>query len=122
VEESLKIDKEDIFKKLMDRELKYGTTISEDVAIPHIVIDGEKIFHLYILRSLKGVYFDDEHQSIKTIFVLIGTLDERNFHLRALASLAQIVTDEHFVDKWCRAKHCEDLKDLMLLSKRRRSR
>ncbi|MDD3803732.1 MAG: amino acid permease [bacterium] len=115
------IQKDEIFSKLMDREKKYGTTISEDIAIPHIVIDGEKIFRLFIVRNPEGIFFDEEHSRVKSIFILVGTLDERNFHLRALASIAQIVTDSHFDDNWCKAKHCEDLKDIMLLSKRRRS-
>lgn len=119
-ERELGIERGFIFGKLMEREKDYGTTISEEIAIPHIVISGEKKFKLYIVRDREGVYFDDEHQEVKTMFVLLGTLDERNFHLRALASLAQIVTDSHFTEKWCKARRCEDLKDLMLLSKRRR--
>ncbi|MGE3062518.1 MAG: amino acid permease, partial [bacterium] len=121
-EKEIGLDRKMIYEKLMEREKDYGTTISEDIAIPHVVISGEKTFKLYIVRNREGVYFDDEHQEVKTMFVLLGTLDERNFHLRALASLAQIVTDSHFTEKWCKARCTDDLKDLMLLSKRRRSK
>ena len=46
--------------------------------------------------------------------------DERSFHLRALAAIAQIVQDPHFEERWMRAKTIEALRDNVLLGKRRR--
>ena len=54
------------------------------------------------------------------IFVLAGTRDERNFHLRALAAIAQIVQDPHFEERWMRAKGIESLRDVILLGRRLR--
>jgi hypothetical protein len=54
------------------------------------------------------------------VFVLAGTKDERNFHLRALAAIAQIGQDLHFYKKWIRAKGEEALRDTVLLGKRLR--
>jgi mannitol/fructose-specific phosphotransferase system IIA component (Ntr-type) len=54
------------------------------------------------------------------VFVLAGSADERNFHLRALAAIAQIVQDPHFEEKWMEAKGEEALRDIVLLGERRR--
>ena len=54
------------------------------------------------------------------VFVLAGTKDERPFHLRSLAAIAQIVQDPHFEDRWMVAKKKEDLRDVILLGERQR--
>ncbi|MCK4527856.1 PTS sugar transporter subunit IIA, partial [candidate division WOR-3 bacterium] len=62
----------------------------------------------------------EDAPAVNTVFVLVGTKDERNFHLRALAAIAQIVQDSHFENRWLAAKSEESLRDTVLLGKRRR--
>jgi len=50
--------------------------------------------------------------------VLIGSRDERNFHLRALASIAQIVQEKEFEDRWLQARREEGIRDVVLMGKR----
>jgi basic amino acid/polyamine antiporter, APA family len=57
---------------------------------------------------------------VGTIFMLAGTLDERNFYLRALAAIAQIFQGLHFEKRWRDARTPQALRDLVLLSRRRR--
>jgi amino acid transporter/mannitol/fructose-specific phosphotransferase system IIA component (Ntr-type) len=109
-----------ILKSLIKREKESTTAITPHVAIPHIIIDGEKKFDILLARCRKGIYFSENSKTVKSVFLLIGTKDERNFHLRALASIAQIVQDPHFEKKWLRAKDKEALRDIILLGKRRR--
>jgi mannitol/fructose-specific phosphotransferase system IIA component (Ntr-type) len=45
-------------------------------------------------------------------------MDERNFHLQALMSIAQIIQDKNFMNNWEKVKSIEDLKNLILLSER----
>ncbi|NQT32778.1 MAG: PTS sugar transporter subunit IIA, partial [Candidatus Omnitrophica bacterium] len=50
------------------------------------------------------------------------TRDERNFHLRALSAIAQIVQDPRFEKKWMKARSKEALRDIVLLGKRKRQK
>ena len=58
---------------------------------------------------------------MQIVFVITGTKDERTFHLRALASIAQIVQNPNFEKKWMQAKNTEELRDLILLGERKRN-
>ena len=51
------------------------------------------------------------------VFVLAGSLDERPFHLRALAALAGIVQDTEFETHWLAARDSASLRDILLLGK-----
>lgn len=116
----LAIAPEVIFNLLEDREHESSTVISQHLAIPHIVVDGEKVFDVILLRCSDGISFPNEPEPVKAVFVLAGTRDERNFHLRALAAIAQIVQNPRFEKKWLAAKSIEDLRDIILLGKRKR--
>lgn len=118
--EHIKEEPETLLKLLLDRERENSTVLSPDLAIPHIVIEGEHVFDILLARCQEGVVFSDSAPRVHTIFVLIGTRDERNFHLRALAAIAQIIQDPHFEEKWMAAKSEEALRDLVLLGKRKR--
>ncbi|MDP8234587.1 MAG: amino acid permease [Candidatus Saelkia tenebricola] len=120
ISERIKLPKEDILKKLIEREEESTTVISPSLAIPHIIIEGENIFDILLVRSRKGILFSETVPNIHAVFVLIGTKDERNFHLRALSAIAQIVQDYHFEKRWMAAKSKESLRDIVLLGKRRR--
>ena len=50
----------------------------------------------------------------------VGTKDERQFHLRTLPAIAQIVQDSHFEERWMAVNNEERLRDIVLLGKRRR--
>ena len=54
------------------------------------------------------------------MFVLIGSMDERNYHLRALMAIAMIVQETGFEKKWMAARNPDELRDVILLSNRRR--
>ena len=116
----LGIEKAIMMQLLHDREKDSSTVLTPGLAIPHIVVAGEGRFEIMLARCGEGVEFSESSPNIRAIFVLAGSRDERNFHLRALAGLAQIVHDPHFDEKWVKAKGREDLRDLILLGKRRR--
>jgi amino acid transporter/mannitol/fructose-specific phosphotransferase system IIA component (Ntr-type) len=116
----LGIERAIMMKLLHEREMDSSTVLTPHLAIPHIVIHGEGRFEILLARCQGGVEFSDIAPDVKAVFVLAGTRDERNFHLRALAGLAQIVQDPQFDEKWIKAKDSEALRDLILLGKRRR--
>ena len=109
-----------LFNLLLEREKETTTAITPHVAIPHIIIEGENKFDILIARCREGIKFSKDAPNVKSVFVLIGTRDERNFHLRSLTAIAQIVQDTRFEDRWMVAKNKEVLRDIVLLGKRRR--
>ena len=105
---------------LSDREHETPTALIPSVAAPHAIIDGETRFEMLIARSKAGIRFCDDAPEVKTIFVLVGTPDERNFHLHALMSIAQMAEQPAFEDQWRTAKSERDLRDILLLADRTR--
>jgi amino acid transporter/mannitol/fructose-specific phosphotransferase system IIA component (Ntr-type) len=105
---------------LRRREDESSTLLSASLAVPHVVVPGEERFDLLMARARRGVRWSDEAPEVKTIFLLAGTRDERNFHLRALAAIAQIVQEKDFERRWLAAKNEQGLRDVALLSSRKR--
>lgn len=105
---------------LLDRERDTSTAISRDLAIPHAVIPGSGEFHLLVARCRHGVAFSDQARHVNAIFVLLGSKDERNFHLQCLMAIAQTAQESDFRRRWLRARDTEDLRELLLLSGRSR--
>lgn len=118
--ERLKVETDYLYRKLLEREEESTTAINPDVAIPHIIVEGENKFEILIARSKEGIEFSEEYPDVNTVFVLMGTKDQRNFHLKTLAAIAQIVQSSEFSERWMSAKNKESLRDAVLLGKRRR--
>ena len=118
--EKLHIQPDEMLEMFHKREKESSTVLNPDLAIPHIIIEGKHIFDILLVRCKEGIYFSESTPKIHTVFVIIGTRDERTFHLQSLAAIAQIVQDPHFEDKWMTAKNEEALRDIILLGKRKR--
>lgn len=111
-----------LYKQFLDRERESTTVIKPGLAIPHIVVEGESMFEILLARCKEGVVFSELQEPVKTIFVLIGSSDERNYHLRALMNIAHIVSEEDFEKRWFAATNTEQLRDIVLLSSRKREK
>lgn len=116
----LKIEEDRIYELLLEREMQTSTQVKPGLAIPHIIVPGEKVFDLLLVRCREGAVFSDLNPPVHTAFVLAGSVDERNYHLRALMSIAHIVEHEDFEKRWLGARGVEELKDVVLLTPRRR--
>jgi basic amino acid/polyamine antiporter, APA family len=114
------MEKEHLARVLRAREEESSTLLTPSLAIPHVVVEGASRFDLLIVRAHKGIQFSEDAPEVKTVFVLVGSRDERNFHLRALAAIAQIVQDEGFEQRWLAAHNEQGLRDVILLSGRTR--
>ncbi len=116
----LKLNPSFLFDLLTQREKETSTVLNPHMAIPHIIIDGENTFEILLVRAQNGIKFSDEYPNVQTVFVLVGTRDERNFHLRALSAIAQVVQSPDFEKKWLSARSQQELRDIVLLGTRRR--
>lgn len=116
----LKIESDILAEKLKNREEKGGTVLDDTLAIPHVVIPGEKKFQLLLVRAREGVAFSEETAHVTAVAVVIGTPDERPFHLRVLAAIAQVFRDPGFEERWLAATNEQGLRDLVVLTERKR--
>ena len=111
-------------KRLMElfhaREAESSTVIQVGLAIPHVVVEGKGLFDILLVRCRDGVDFPNQAEPVHAAFVLVGSEDERNYHLRALMAIAHIVQERDFVGRWLAAPRTEHLRDIILLSERTR--
>ena len=110
-----------LLRKFIAREEESSTVLKPGLAVPHIVVDGEHLFDMVLVRSSDGISFPGQEKPVTAAFVLFGTRDERNFHLKALMAIAHIVEEQGFNERWENARNEEDLRDIILLSKRART-
>lgn len=109
-----------LFEKFLHREGEGGTVIQPGFAIPHIIVDGEHQFDVLLVRARDGITFRGAPDPVKIMFVLTGSRDERNYHLRALMAIAQIAQEKDFEQRWLAARDTEGIRNLILLSTRKR--
>ncbi|MFA5259817.1 MAG: amino acid permease [Candidatus Omnitrophota bacterium] len=115
----LKVDPQELVNKFWKREKESSTVLRKGLAIPHVVIKGKNIFQILLVRARAGVIFPNDELA-HIIFILVGSYDERNLHLKALAAIAQITQVPEFDKLWLAASGKEELKNIILLAERRR--
>ena len=117
LERELSLTEEEIRVKFEAREAQGSCVLTPFVAIPHIIVDGEGLFKILLVRSREGIEFEVD-TSVKAFFVIVGSRDMRNMHLKALAAIAHIVQHTDFEKRWTTAKNESQLKDILLLGER----
>jgi basic amino acid/polyamine antiporter, APA family len=105
---------------LIKREREASTVVHTGVAIPHIVVEGSHVFQMALVRCREGAVFSELQEPVHVMFVLVGSPDERNFHLRALMAIAHVVQTPDFMERWMGAPLAERLRDIVLLARRLR--
>lgn len=113
----LALSEEEIRAKFEKREEQGYCVLTPFVAIPHIIVEGEQLFKILLIRSREGIEFEAD-TSVKAFFVIVGSRDMRNMHLKALAAIAHIVQHPEFETRWSTAKNESQLKDILLLAER----
>ncbi len=111
---------EEIIRRYQQRQDEISTVISEFLAIPHIVVDGENILFLKIIRCKEGLEFSSEENNVKAVFLLGGTKEKRDLHLKTIASIATLVSQKDFQREWLEARNTAEIKNLLLLNNRKR--
>ncbi len=114
------LDAADLAERLKQRERETSTVLAPGLAVPHMVVPGRGVFAMALVRCKAGIRFEGADEPVRLAFVLVGSADERNFHLRALMAIAHIVEEPGFTDRWLGAPSAESLRDLVLLSGRSR--
>lgn len=115
------IDPEILAALLADREEQSSTVIMPEFALPHLTVEGYGIFTLIIVKCDPGIYFSAESPAVKIATFILTSRDKRNLYLKSLAAIVQVLQSGGFEKRWSLAKTPEQLRDLFLLSKRKRS-
>jgi len=105
-----------------ERENEITTAISGFTAIPHIVLEDIDTFHMAVFRCKDGIKFSEKHPEIKAVFLFVSSPKLNKLHLQTLASIATLIKDEKFQEKWLEAKDEDYLRDLILLRKRKKKK
>lgn len=119
-EKETNISKDELISLFKKRESESSTKINSFTAIPHIVLNNSSTFKIFIFRSKEGVFFDNENDSIHAIFLFIGCPTYSTLHLKIIASIVFLAKEDDFEKNWLEAKNSNYLRDLILLSKRKR--
>ncbi len=109
-----------LHERLAAREGQSSTIVRPGLSIPHVIIEGRDVFDLVLVRAREGIEFPNADRPVTTAFILVGSLDERNYHLRALMTIAHLVQEPDFEQRWAKARNAEELRDVVLLSSRTR--
>ncbi len=120
LEPRLDINEYVLFEKFLHREAEGGTVVQPGFAIPHIVVEGDHKFDVLLVRARDGIEFPDTAEPVRIMFVMAGSRDERNYHLRALMAIAQIAQEKDFEQRWLAARDTAAIRNLILLSARKR--
>ena len=109
-----------LFEKFLHRETEGSTVVQPGFAIPHIVVEGENKFDVLLVRAIDGIDFTHAPDPVRIMFVLAGSRDERNYHLRALMAIAQVAQEKQFEQRWLAARNTQAIRNIILLSTRKR--
>ena len=110
--------KEKIKELMLEREQEESPEVNAGIAVYDLLVKGHSVFEIIIARCNDGIVFSEFHKPITTFFVIIGSENERNFRMKSLMAIAHIVSEDEFVKRWYEARDEEQLRDILLLSRR----
>lgn len=111
---------EKTYSSLLKREKKGTTIVFPGIAVSDVIINKENFFEIMLVRCRDGIFFENETVGINAFFLLITSQDQRDYYLKAISATAQVIYDPEFEKKWLDTKTTKGLKDVFLLSKRKR--
>ena len=98
-----------------------GKSIDQRPGLNRLLMDAKSHeFDILLVRCKEGIVFSKSKPKVHTVFVIIGTRDERNFHLYALSAIAQVIQSPGSEKKWLSARTSHALRDVVLLGERKR--
>lgn len=86
------------------------TPAAKGIALPHLRIDGAERYELIVARSRGGLYFPGVAETVHVVFILLGSTEDPQQHLRMLAGIASLVEKPDFLKRWAEADDEEALR------------
>lgn len=104
------VSPEKALRVLMDRENLGTTGIGDAVAIPHGKMDSLKEIVIVAGRSRSGVDFEAlDHKPCRIFFLVLAPEHVAGMHLRILAQISRLLSDEGFRESFLDAPDRESL-------------
>ncbi|MGS2717703.1 PTS sugar transporter subunit IIA [Eionea flava] len=100
----------DTFSALIAREKLGSTGIGNGIAIPHCRISECKKITAMLVTLKQGIDFDAiDNEKVDVIFVLIVPEDANDDHLKTLASIAEVFSNDAILQKVRQAQDIDTL-------------
>jgi len=90
------------------------TPAASGIALPHILLDNVARYELVAARSRRGLHFPGIGTPVHAVFVLLGSKDDPQQHLRMLAGIARRAEGPTFLNDWLKVKEEEGLRALLV--------
>ena len=90
------------------------TPAASGIALPHMLLEGVKRYELVAARSRRGLHFPGVGSPIHAVFVLLGSKDDPQQHLRMLAGIARRAEEPQFLKIWLGVDDTEKLRALLV--------
>ena len=115
-------EKNNILKKLKEREMLGSTGIGKGVAIPHAKCPGVKKMTAAFGISKKGLDFKSlDGEPAYIFFLLIAPGETPGPHLKALARISRLLDDKFIRDRLRLAKDAQDILKIINEEERKKS-
>jgi mannitol/fructose-specific phosphotransferase system IIA component (Ntr-type) len=95
---------EEIIRTLVRCEEEFSTEVRPGVVVPHARVTGLEEPILYLGVSPEGVEFPNAREPVHLIFVLLSPSDQPQEHLRSLAEIARLVSQDESVQELLRGQ------------------
>jgi mannitol/fructose-specific phosphotransferase system IIA component (Ntr-type) len=102
--------RETIKKTLFEREKSMSTGIGKGVAIPHCSCPYVDDVVMIMALSKKGINFDSiDNMPVHIVILLIVPKDKISQHIKTLANIAKLMSDDTLRDALSNAKDAQDI-------------
>ena len=102
--------RETIKKTLFEREKSMSTGIGKGVAIPHCSCPYVDDVVMIMALSKKGIHFDSiDNLPVHIAILLIVPKDKISQHIKTLANIAKLMSDDALRESLCNAKDAQDI-------------
>ncbi len=113
-ERFVEIDETSLLKQLTDREEEVSTGIGHGVAIPHATVESMEKSLCIVAQTPDGLDFKSLDSSpVHITFLLLSPINATGTHVRLLARIARMVSDEKFIISIAKAKDENELYTLI---------
>ncbi len=77
-------------------------------------LEGVEGYELIIARSRSGLHFPGVEKPVHAVFILLGSIEDPQQHLRILAGIARRAEEPDFMERWAEAEDAEALRAILL--------
>ena len=104
---------EAIREELLELERRGQTPAAGGVALPHMRLEGLGRYELIMARSKEGLHFPGVGKPVHAVFILLGSLEDPQQHLRMLAGIASRAGAGDFLKHWQAAEDTDALRAML---------